>query len=302
MLKLQDAIEGLKEIKDESVDCIIIDPPYNIGKDFGNNKRKQEISKYIEWCMLWYNESKRILKPSGSMFIYGFSEILAHISVNIDLEHRWLIWHYTNKTVPSLNYWQRSHESILAIWKDKGKRIYNRDDVREPYTDQFVKGYSNGKRKRPATKGRFGEEETTYVVNDKGALPRDVIKISSLAGGSGQRFFYNKKDQVLMTSKQVKQILKAQDKEEPEYKKEDFLSHPTQKPIAITEKLLDSCVPKGNAKVVIPFCGTGSECYVCEQRGYEWISYEINEDYFNMANLLVKDGFPKNPPKNKNTP
>ena len=53
MLKLQDAIEGLKEIEDESVDCIIIDPPYNIGKDFGNNKRKQEINKYIEWCMLW---------------------------------------------------------------------------------------------------------------------------------------------------------------------------------------------------------------------------------------------------------
>ena len=291
MLKLQDAIEGLKEIEDESVDCIIIDPPYNIGKDFGNNKRKQEINEYIEWCLQWYDECKRILKPSGSMFIYGFSEILAHISVNIDLEHRWLIWHYTNKTVPSLNYWQRSHESILAIWKDKSKRMYNRDAVREPYTDQFVKGYSDGKRKRPATKGRFGNTETTYKVNEKGALPRDVIKISSLAGGSGQRFYYNKIDDELLTSKQMKALLKQ---DNTDYKKEDFLSHPTQKPIAITEKLLDSCVPEENAVVVIPFCGTGSECYVCEKRGYKWTSFEIYEDYFKMAKLLVKNGFPKN--------
>jgi len=78
------------------------------------------------------------------------------------------------------------------------------------------------------------------------------------------------------------------------YKKEDFLSHPTQKPIAITEKLLDSCVPDENVVVVIPFCGTGSECYVCEKRGYQWKSFEIYEDYFKMAKLLVKNGFPKN--------
>ena len=295
MLKLQDVIEGLKEIEDETTDCIIIDPPYNIGKNFGNNKRKQDIKEYIDWCMEWYHECKRILKPSGSMFIYGFSEILAHISVNIDLEHRWLIWHYTNKTVPSMNYWQRSHESVLAIWKDKNERIFNRDEVREPYTEQFKEGYKDGKRKRPATKGRFGNKETTYTVNEKGALPRDVIKISSLAGGSGQRFFYNKIDNSLLTSKQVKELLKGENK----YTKGDFLSHPTQKPIAITEKLLDSCVPDEDPVVVIPFCGTGSECYVCEQRGYQWSSFEIFEDYYKMANLLIKDGFPKNPPKQK---
>ena len=33
----EDCITGMKKLKDESVDIIICDPPYNIGKDFGNN-------------------------------------------------------------------------------------------------------------------------------------------------------------------------------------------------------------------------------------------------------------------------
>lgn len=35
---LIDVLSGLKLLDDESADIIIIDPPYNIGKDFGNNK------------------------------------------------------------------------------------------------------------------------------------------------------------------------------------------------------------------------------------------------------------------------
>ena len=35
-----DCVEGMKQIKDESVDIVICDPPYNIGKDFGNNSDK----------------------------------------------------------------------------------------------------------------------------------------------------------------------------------------------------------------------------------------------------------------------
>ena len=134
---LIDVVEGLKKIKTESVDIIISDPPYNIGKDFGTTKDKMEMKDYLTWCDEWINECIRVLKPNGSFYIYGFSEILAHISVRVDLPKRWLIWSYTNKTVPSFNGWQRSHESILYIWKDQP--IFNRDDVRVPYSDVFLK-------------------------------------------------------------------------------------------------------------------------------------------------------------------
>jgi site-specific DNA-methyltransferase (adenine-specific) len=284
-----DCIEGLKNIDTNSVDCIIADPPYNVGKDFGNNKTRQALKDYANWCEEWIVECERILAPSGTLYIYGFSEILAHLSVRMNIPHRWLVWHYTNKTVPSLHFWQRSHESILCAWKNKPDRIFNRDDVREPYTEGFVKGYSDGKRKRPAGKGRFNtkgkDKETTYTVNEKGALPRDVIKIPSLAGGSGmsERYIYSPSTNMLYTSKQVKQN-----------NIEDGIKHPTQKPIRLTKKLLDACIdPTADCKVVIPFAGTGSEARVCEERELKWISFDINDDYVKMANLLVKNGFPK---------
>src|SRR3989344_3289895 len=130
---LGDALAELKKLPDESCDVIVIDPPYNIGKDFGNNIDKRELSEYVSWCKEWINECIRTMKPNGTMFIYGFSEILAYLSVEIPINKRWLIWHYTNKNVASLNFWQRSHEAIICAWKDRP--VFNRDEVREPYTE-----------------------------------------------------------------------------------------------------------------------------------------------------------------------
>ena len=282
-VNLIDCIEGLSQLDDNSVDCFIIDPPYNIGKDFGNNKSNKKIQEYVNWCESWILQCERALKPSGTMYIYGFSEVLAHVSCKINLPYRWLVWHYTNKTVPSSNFWQRSHESILCVWKQKDERFFNRDAVREPYTDKFVRGFSGKKRKRPGSKGRFGTTETTYKVNEKGALPRDVIKLSSLAGGRGaERFVYSPSKKDIFTRKRAKELLST----------EDQITHPTQKPIKLTEKLLDACISDTNSKVVIPFSGTGSEAFVCNTRGYDWISFEINEHYVEMGSLLIEKGFP----------
>ena len=42
-----ECIKQMKELKSDSVDIIICDPPYNIGKDFGNDSDKQELDKYL---------------------------------------------------------------------------------------------------------------------------------------------------------------------------------------------------------------------------------------------------------------
>ena len=295
-----DAIKGLKEIKSESVDIVLVDPPYNIGKDFGNNKYKKEISEYISWCNEWITECVRIMKPTGTMYIYGFSEILAHISVNLDLEHRWLIWHYTNKTVPSLNFWQRSHESILCAWKDKKKRIFNRDDVREPYTDKYVKDYHGKERKRTKSKGRFTSKksdakDTVYTVNEKGALPRDVLKVSSLAGGAGraERVFYCRKCGEAYHPKEMKH---HKDHEIVEKKADGsvkmvsaILKHPTQKPQEVTNRLLKACMPKEGGVVVIPFVGSGGEVLTARKLGLNYIGFELNEEYFKLINFFIEN-------------
>lgn len=248
-----DCINGMKKLETESADIIICDPPYNIGKDFGNNSDKQEMNDYLKWCDQWISECIRILKPKGTLYIYGFSEILAFIRVNLSKNHkinvRWLVWHYTNKVTPSLHFWQRTHESILCCYKEKP--VFNRDDVREPYTDTFLKNAAGKVRK--ATRGRFsdGKQETIYNAHENGALPRDVIKISALAGGAG---------------------------------KKERVNHPTQKPLELCEKLIKACKNGVETLLVVPFAGSGSECVAAKMECINFIGFEINEDYVKLCN------------------
>ena len=251
----EDCVIGMKKIKSESVDIIICDPPYNIGKDFGNDSDKQKMDDYLLWCDNWIAECLRILKPKGTLYIYGFSEILAFIRTRITCNVRWLVWHYTNKVTPSLNFWQRTHESILCCYKEKP--IFNRDDVREPYTETFLKNAA-GKVRKP-TVGRFsnGDKETTYTAHEGGALPRDVIKIPALAGGAG---------------------------------KKERVDHPTQKPLNLCDTLIKASLNKtSNTLLVVPFVGSGSECVSAKKNNVNFIGFEINNDYINTANERLDD-------------
>lgn len=270
---LIDVVDGLKTIPDNSADIIIIDPPYNIGKDFGINKDDLDLNHYLLWCDEWINESIRILKDSGTIYIYGFSEILAYISVRIKLPKRWLIWHYTNKTTPKYNGWQRSHESILYVYKDKP--IFNRDDIRVPYSKSFLKN-SAGK-KRPVSKtARFGDSaDTLYNAHSGGALPRDVITdISTLAGGAGKERFYLVNDEIKFGGVSKDDIDKC-------------IVHPTQKPMKLTEKLIKASKPQNDCFVVIPFGGSGSEGLVCKKMGINFIGFDNNPDFITLSNKVL---------------
>ena len=44
---LGDCLNELKLINNNSVDLIIADPPYNVGKDYGNKSDKQDFDNYI---------------------------------------------------------------------------------------------------------------------------------------------------------------------------------------------------------------------------------------------------------------
>ena len=247
-----DCMTILPTLANDSAQIIIADPPYNIGKDFGNNSDKQDMPDYLNWCEKWINECIRILKPNGTMFIYGFSEILALILSKIpyNINRRWIVWHYTNKNMPSLNFWQRSHESIIVLWKSD--KVFHRDEIREAYTEGFLNGAAGKERK--ATVGRFsnGTKTTKYTAHANGALPRDVIKIAALAGGAGMN---------------------------------ERVNHPTQKPLVLCDKLIRSCKQSANTGyVLVPFAGSGSECVAAKNNELPFIGIEINPEYITIIN------------------
>ena len=276
-----DVLKVMKKMSDSSVQCVIADPPYNIGKDFGNDSDKQEMETYLDWCEKWLNECFRVLKSNGTMFVYGFSEILALILSRIpfNIQRRWIVWHYTNKNAAHLNFWQRSHESILVLWKDD--KIFNRDLVREPYSETFLKNSAGKTRK--GTPSRFGSgKETIYNAHKKGALPRDVIKIPALAGGAGsvERVFFCK------TCKSLKSGSK--EKKPCVDRGCDLVIHPTQKPMELSLKLINSC-KQDDGLVFVPFAGTGSECLAALELGLPYLGVELNSDYVKLINARLKN-------------
>jgi len=67
-----DCLELLGAVVDECVDTVFADPPFNLGKAYGPrvDDRLAE-SEYLDWGRAWIDESVRVLKPGGSLFLYN---------------------------------------------------------------------------------------------------------------------------------------------------------------------------------------------------------------------------------------
>lgn len=261
-------------------DVVIADPPYNIGKDFGNNQDDMPIGEYVDWCRKWIGECFRLLAENGLIYMYGFPEVLARIAVQYPIdEQRWLVWHYTNKAVPSSKFWQRSHESILCLWKPGTKRpTLEIDQIREPYTEPYLKCMGKA---RKGTHGRYSRvgKKTLYADNG-GALPRDLLDIPALAGGAGraERWFACRD-----CGGGVRPPAEL-----AEHDGHEILKHPTQKPMELTKRLILSRIKGNIGRVLIPFAGSGSECVVAQALKVQYLGIEINPEYARFGRSWLK--------------
>lgn len=261
---------------------IIADPPYNIGKDFGEHSEVMPIHDYVTWAVSWMKDCLQLLTDDGLLYVYGLPEIIARISVCFPIhEQRWLVWHYTNKTVPSSRFWQRSYETILCLWKPNIRRPdLEIDPIREPYTASFLKNAAGKERKdTPSRYGRTGKT-TIYQAHKNGALPRDVLKIPALAGGAGraERWFLCK-----TCGSQIYPPAHLS-----EHRGHDILKHPTQKPMELTRRLIQSRIHSLCGKVLVPFAGSGSECVVAQTLGTEYLGIEINPEFADFATKWIE--------------
>jgi len=251
-----DSPTWLRSVESESVDLIFADPPYNIKKADWDNFDSQEA--YIAWSMTWITEAARVLKPTGSLYVCGFSEILADIK-HPAMRHfaacRWVVWHYRNKANLGSD-WGRSHESLIHFRKSKTHRL-NIDDIRVPYGEHTLK-YPSHPQAVTSQYGNGGKRKDVWTPNPKGAKPKDVLDIPTTCNGSGES-----------------------------------TPHPTQKPEELVRRIVLASSAEGQT-VLDPFSGSGTTLVVAEQLNRKWLGCDINPEYNGWAirrleNVTVRD-------------
>ena len=66
-------------------------------------------------------------------------------------------------------------------------------------------------------------------------------------------------------------------------KNKEFRIHPTQKPIALYEWLLTKYAVKGD-KILDTHVGSASSLIACHNLGFDYVGFELDKDYYSMAN------------------
>jgi site-specific DNA-methyltransferase (adenine-specific) len=68
-LRHEDCLEGMARIADGAIDLVVTSPPYNLGIAYNRYSDSQDRHGYLDWCNDWGTEVRRILKPTGSLFL-----------------------------------------------------------------------------------------------------------------------------------------------------------------------------------------------------------------------------------------
>lgn len=243
-LFLGDSIEIMKKMRDASVDMIFADPPYAIKKAEWDTFKNQE--EYIRFSKKWIAQASRVLKENGTLYICGFSEILAdlhHPAMKYFYNCKWIIWHYKNKANLG-NDWGRSHESILCLRKSK-QFTMNTDCIRIPYNNHTLK-YPSHPQAESSQYGN-GKKRENWTPHPLGAKPKDVIEIPTTCNGMGEK-----------------------------------TAHPTQKPEELVRKLILASSNE-NDIILDPFVGSGTTAVCAKQLKRQWIGIDQSEEYLGWA-------------------
>lgn len=155
-LRCGNAAELLKTLKTESIDLIVTDPPYNLGKDYGNNHDLKGFEEYILFTREWLSEAKRVLKPEGSIYVFMGVRFISYLYDIMDRDlklffNSWIVWHYTQGMGKTKGFSPR-HDDILVF--NKGKNFtFNLDDIRVP--QKFYRERNNMRGANPGDVWQF---------------------------------------------------------------------------------------------------------------------------------------------------
>ena len=113
----------LPHIRDEVVDTVFADPPFNLGKEYGENCNDLKPGgEYLRWCKEWVAECVRIVKPGGAFFLYNLPKwniLLGAYLDEIGMDFRHWIAIEMSACLPIPGRLHPSHYSLLYYTKGK---------------------------------------------------------------------------------------------------------------------------------------------------------------------------------------
>lgn len=212
------------------------------GKDKATERRSNDIEAYLQWLRPKLEECKRVLKPTGSIYVHldyhavhYVKQIMDDIFGNGDIDEGMkyfrneIVWHYNRWTAASTNY-QRMHDTILFYTKDKKEWTFNKQ----------YKEYSEASKKAHEERGYIQRGSYKSIPNPKGVSEDDVWDVQHLAGRSKER-----------------------------------RGVPTQKPEALLERIIKASSNPGDI-VLDPFCGCGTAVAVSQRLDRKWIGIDVS--------------------------
>ncbi|MCY4418497.1 MAG: DNA methyltransferase [Cytophagales bacterium] len=220
---------------------------------------------YLIFMMIRLMELKRILKPTGSIYLHCDPTMSHYLKLLMDIIfgdknfQNEIVWNYKG-TTNSPHRFARKHDVLLLFTKGT-KHLFFADSVRVPYenSDKFIqdktgrwyKKWSKGKNYYPAQLFQDGK----WVL--KGKYQYDVWNdIPSMSTSHGK----------------------------------EYLGYPTQKPLKLLERIIKASSKKGDL-VLDPFCGCATTCVAAENLGRKWVGIDESElsYYMNYYRLRTWD-------------
>lgn len=281
-----DCVELLKKLPDNSIDAIITDPPYMgvVNEEWDN--QWETLDDYLNWCETWISQSKRVLKRSGSFYIYGWSYQLS-------------------KLIPIFEKYGFSFKQDIVIWKgiqSAAGRMSNKlkmfptttEHLHFYYVDSkdYIRNLLNEKRTEYGLKTNEINEYLGKASNGGGTWSgiagvkqktlteptrEDWNKLDKLFGGLPD---YDDIVYKFSLPRGVTDVFDDINFYDKEYRKIKF--HPTQKPLKLVQRTIECSTNEGDT-ILDLFGGSCSTAIGCINTNRNYIISELDSGYYEKA-------------------
>lgn len=182
-----DCIKVLTKLPESSARLCIADPPYFnvlVKEEWDTAWTSQE--EYLEWTAQWIAAAMRVLVPGGLLYCFGQlgkrEHVMLHLMSQAACEysfHDLIIWDRAVGYNERLDSFTPAYEMILVLRKDGAQPYFDKDAVREEYSEQQKKLYARDK--------RYKDSAARLAHLEKGKYATNLWRIPSLKGAAKEK-------------------------------------------------------------------------------------------------------------------